>query len=315
MDVPQKLETSENNVDVTTSKTIDSDINDDAHSVISASSSESSDDPTKYEVDSIASSVEERLTWRGRMQVIVHGHYFHLIIVLLVVLDAMIVLFELLLDVGAFNNIECEGEDLEEQAELCHYSRESRDYCAAPVKVVPINQNGSHLCTCKFRGGKRVCRDFRSDEGVNPGLVLHGFSLAILCIFLIEIIVKLIAFRLKFFTHKFEVFDAIIVVESFILDIASLNAEANFEAFNLLIILRLWRVIRIVNGAILSAKAQSDAQLAQVRGEARKTIHILHKLQAQYTQEMNEKDRVKKILEDHKIDPVTGTKPGENSKL
>ena len=63
MDVPQKLETSENNVDVTTSKTIDSDINDDAHSVISASSSESSDDPTKYEVDSIASSVEERLTY------------------------------------------------------------------------------------------------------------------------------------------------------------------------------------------------------------------------------------------------------------
>ena len=37
------------------------------------------------------------------MQVIVHGHYFHLIIVLLVVLDAMIVLFELLLDVGAFS--------------------------------------------------------------------------------------------------------------------------------------------------------------------------------------------------------------------
>jgi len=39
-------------------------------------------------------------------------------------------------------------------------------------------------------------------------------------------------------------------------------------------------------GAILSAKAQSDAQLEQVRGEARKTIHILHKLQARFTQEM-----------------------------
>jgi len=39
-------------------------------------------------------------------------------------------------------------------------------------------------------------------------------------------------------------------------------------------------------GAILSAKAQSDAQLAEVRGEARKTITILHKLQTQYTKEM-----------------------------
>jgi len=37
------------------------------------------------------------------MQVALHGHYFHLIIVILVVLDALIVLFELLLDVGAFS--------------------------------------------------------------------------------------------------------------------------------------------------------------------------------------------------------------------
>jgi len=35
---------------------------DDRHSVISASSTESSVDPVEYEVESIASSVEERLT-------------------------------------------------------------------------------------------------------------------------------------------------------------------------------------------------------------------------------------------------------------
>lgn len=147
----------------------------------------------------------------------------------------------------------------------------------------------------------------RSDDEVNPGLVLHGFSLAILCIFVIEIIVKLVAFRLKFFTHKFEVFDAIVVLESFILDIASLHAEETFEAFNLLIILRLWRVVRIVNGAILSSKAQSDAQLEIVRGEARKTIHILHKLQTRFAQEMEEKDDFKKLLEDNNIE-IKGTK-------
>ena len=82
------------------------------------------------------------------------------------------------------------------------------------------------------------------------------------------------------------------------------HAEENFEAFNLLIILRLWRVVRIVNGmfsllpyftqllwwlwsgAILSSKAQSDAQLEIVRGEARKTIHILHKLQSRFAEEV-----------------------------
>jgi len=119
------------------------------------------------------------------MQVALHSHYFHLAIVILVVLDALIVLFELLLDVGAFSksyhalntlydwvvlldNIECEGDDLLEQAERCHYSRDFRAGCAAPVplpkhpdflpEVVSINNNTpAVLCTCKFRDGKRVC--------------------------------------------------------------------------------------------------------------------------------------------------------------
>lgn len=41
--------------------------------------------------------------WRGRMQVALHSHWFHIFIIFLVVLDALIVLFELLLDVGAFS--------------------------------------------------------------------------------------------------------------------------------------------------------------------------------------------------------------------
>lgn len=41
--------------------------------------------------------------WRGRMQHMLHSNYFHIVIVILVVLDAFIVLFELLLDVGAFS--------------------------------------------------------------------------------------------------------------------------------------------------------------------------------------------------------------------
>lgn len=41
-------------------------------------------------------------SWRGRMQSALHNHWFHVVIVCLVALDALIVLFELLLDVGAF---------------------------------------------------------------------------------------------------------------------------------------------------------------------------------------------------------------------
>lgn len=54
--------------------------------------------------------------------------------------------------------------------------------------------------------------------------------------------------------------------------------------------------LRLVSltGAILSSKAQSDAQLEEVRGEARKTIHILHKLQARFTKEV-----VRKYIDDN----------------
>ena len=55
--------------------------------------------------------------------------------------------------------------------------------------------------------------------------------------------------------------------------------EEAFEAAALIIILRLWRVVRIVNGAVLSSKAQSDRQLEEARAEARKIIHAFHKCQ------------------------------------
>lgn len=41
------------------------------------------------------------------MQHALHNHWFHLVIVILVCLDALIVIFELLIDVGAFGQCVC----------------------------------------------------------------------------------------------------------------------------------------------------------------------------------------------------------------
>ena len=38
----------------------------------------------------------------------------------------------------------------------------------------------------------------------------------------LQVLLKVVAFRLKFFTHKFEVFDAIIVILSWMYDLSSL---------------------------------------------------------------------------------------------
>lgn len=279
------------------------------------------------EVASVTSSIEDRLTWRGRMQMTLHSHTFHFIIIALVVLDAVIVLFELLLDLGAFSNIECEGEGVVEQAEFCHYS--DRDKCGPPAVLLLENANISSavgspglgadgLCSCDFSGGKRICLLGNEPGGVNPGIVLHSFSLLILSVFMIEIGLKLISFRLKYFLpsihrirgHKFyfitfEMFDGMVVVISWILDVASLKEEEAFELIDLVIILRLWRIVRVVNGAVLSAKAQLDQQLHEAKHQTRHVITALHKAQDKIDllERDNQMFRQRLIQAGHKLPP------------
>ena len=78
--------------------------------------------------------------------------------------------------------------------------------------------------------------------------VLHFMSIGILSIFLIEIAVKVFVMRQDFFKSKMEVFDAVVVIVSFSLDVAFANREGSSSGVGLLIILRLWRVVRILNG-------------------------------------------------------------------
>ena len=73
---------------------------------------------------------------------------------------------DLLLQLPA-GNLECEGETLFDQKEGCHYM--DPDECAPTAKLILERHNISispgrgvgedGLCTCKFRGGKRVCAD------------------------------------------------------------------------------------------------------------------------------------------------------------
>ncbi|KAH0625619.1 hypothetical protein JD844_015206 [Phrynosoma platyrhinos] len=95
--------------------------------------------------------------------------------------------------------------------------------------------------------------------------VFHYLSLSILTLFLVEVSFKLFAYRLEFFKHKFEVLDAIVVIVSFVLDIVLLFREHEFEALGLLILLRLWRVARIINGIILSVKTRSEQQVSKLK--------------------------------------------------
>nr|XP_023395069.1 voltage-gated hydrogen channel 1 isoform X1 [Loxodonta africana] len=134
-------------------------------------------------------------------------HRFQVIIICLVVLDALLVLAELILD----------------------------------LKIIQPDRNNY------------------------AARVFHYMSIAILTFFMMEVSFKIFVFRLEFFHHKFEILDAIVVVVSFILDIVLLFREHEFEALGLLILLRLWRVARIVNGIIISVKTRSERQLLRLK--------------------------------------------------
>lgn len=78
--------------------------------------------------------------------------------------------------------------------------------------------------------------------------MFHYLSLALLSFFMMELVGKLYAYRIEFFHHKFEMFDGAVVVVSFVLDIVFIFHEDAFDGMGLLILLRLWRVARIING-------------------------------------------------------------------
>ncbi|XP_064461023.1 voltage-gated hydrogen channel 1-like isoform X2 [Ornithodoros turicata] len=93
--------------------------------------------------------------------------------------------------------------------------------------------------------------------------VIHYLSITILSLFLVEIAAKLYAYRLRFFKHKMEMFDAVVVIVSFALDVAFRNPDSGANAGGLIIVLRLWRVARLLNGIVMTVKSQAEHRLAR----------------------------------------------------
>ncbi|XP_066932726.1 voltage-gated hydrogen channel 1-like isoform X2 [Clytia hemisphaerica] len=126
----------------------------------------------------------------------------------------------------------------------------------------------------------------KSEHLETAEFALHYVSLTILSIFMFEITLKIFAMGLKFLKHKFEIFDAIIVSVSFFLDVF-LSSGGLKDGVEFLVLLRLWRITRIINGIVVSIKARSEekvekakeqvAELHEKVEEQQKTIDNLRK--------------------------------------
>lgn len=129
--------------------------------------------------------------------------------------------------------------------------------------------------------------------------VFHYLSLSILTIFLVEVGFKVFVYRREFFHHKFEVLDGIVVIVSFILDVVLIFREHEFEAVGLLILLRLWRVARIINGIILSVKTRSEQQVSKLKQANLKLATKVEQLENSCAEKEQEIERLNKILKQH----------------
>ncbi|XP_074965996.1 voltage-gated hydrogen channel 1 [Phalacrocorax aristotelis] len=129
--------------------------------------------------------------------------------------------------------------------------------------------------------------------------VFHYLSLSILTLFLVEVGFKVFVYRWEFFHHKFEVLDGIVVIVSFILDVVLIFREHEFEAVGLLILLRLWRVARIINGIILSVKTRSEQQVTKLKQANLKLATKIEQLEHSCIEKEQEIERLNKILKQH----------------
>ncbi|CAB1315213.1 unnamed protein product [Coregonus sp. 'balchen'] len=133
--------------------------------------------------------------------------------------------------------------------------------------------------------------------------VFHYLSLALLTFFMVELAGKLFAYQLEFFYHKFEVFDGLVVIVSFILDVVYTASEDAFNAsMGLLILLRLWRVARIVNGILLSVKTRADHKVHKLKESNDKLVLQVNELQERSGKTEQENSKLRALLRQHAIE-------------
>ncbi|XP_067934709.1 voltage-gated hydrogen channel 1-like [Watersipora subatra] len=151
--------------------------------------------------------------------------------------------------------------------------------------------------------------EVRSDEVVrleHTGEALHYTSLAILTLFMIEVLLKLYGQRVKFFKRKIQVVDSFVVAISFALDIAVIIVgdvdSTLMQGLGLIVVLRLWRLVRIVNGAVVATKEQLDVKIHEAKTEAREAKERAQELEML----MGERDREIEFLKGRlgKYEPI-----------
>ncbi|KAI8060920.1 hypothetical protein BC940DRAFT_146669 [Gongronella butleri] len=100
--------------------------------------------------------------------------------------------------------------------------------------------------------------------------IAETVSLTITCLFVIECFLALVAFGPRFYLPgtehwKLHIFDVVVVVSTFVLEIVLRGRER--EVAGLLIILRLWRIVKVLEAVVVGMSISSDSEVDKLEKE------------------------------------------------
>ncbi|KAK3607458.1 hypothetical protein CHS0354_015602 [Potamilus streckersoni] len=102
---------------------------------------------------------------------------------------------------------------------------------------------------------------------------LHKASIMILSVLVLETCLKVLCQGLRFFRHKLEVFDAIIVIGSFVVDLVFLKGLTSYKIHIFVYVLTFllpWRVIRVVNSLVVAVRDHEHFRLKLIYQQKKK---------------------------------------------
>lgn len=121
---------------------------------------------------------------------------------------------------------------------------------------------------------------------------LQIVNLIIVSVFVIEIIIKMAVYQKRFFTC-YEVFDAIVIAISFVFDLLHCLHITIYSALEFVILGRLWRVARIVNGTVYQVRVTNQKKFARLKSESEELKKEINMLKQQESKQVSLKKRLK----------------------
>ncbi|XP_033628457.1 voltage-gated hydrogen channel 1-like isoform X2 [Asterias rubens] len=233
---------------------------------------------------------EAPMTFREKLRELLHSQKFQIVVIALVVFDCILVIGELILDfeaLAAAKGCSLEGGNSSESGYESPYYNTYKNETQDP-----------------YNDDAHVEEEEEHEESPTKlaAEAFHIMSLIILSIFMIELALKVFALGAKFFHSKLEVFDAIVIVTSFILDIVTLIFPEQFAVLDLIVVLRLWRILRIVNGVVLSVEQQAEKKIHHHKKLKRRALYILRKFET-YSEALEEEiEALRGLLNANKVE-------------